>query len=140
MSTITAKLSVRDADRAIAFYEQALGARCIERYTAGGSVVVSRLAIGDSHLEVKDGDQVDPPIEELGASPVLFTLEVSDARAVFDRLVRHGAQVRFELDQQVYGMLQGRVVDPFGVHWIVSELVEDLSAQQIQERIDREFG
>lgn len=137
---LTAKLSVRDADEAIAFYERALGATCAERYTAGGAVVFCRIEFDGAALEIKDGDAADPPIEDLGGSPILFTLTVNDARAVFGRMVDAGAGVRFELDRQVYGMLQGRVMDPFGVNWIISQRVEGLTPEQIQERTTAEFG
>ena len=110
------------------------------RYTAGGAVVFSRVDIDGCRLEIKDGDAADPSIEEIGASPVIFTLEVTDARATYDRLVEAGARVRFELDEQVYGLLQGRVVDPFGVHWIVTQRIEELTPEQVHERTEREFG
>lgn len=137
---LTAKLSVRNADEAIAFYERALAAACTERYTAGGAVVFSRIEFDGAALEIKDGDAVDPPIEDLGGSPILFTLSVDDAVAGFERMVDAGASVRFELDRQVYGMLQGRVVDPFGVNWIMSQRVEELTPEQIQARTSAEFG
>lgn len=140
MTRLTAKLSVRDADAAIAFYVRALGAACVERYTAGGAVVFSRLEWDGAALEIKDADGVDRAIEDIGDSPILFTLDVADAKTTFARMVDAGARVRFELDQQVYGMLQGRVVDPFGVNWIISQRTEQLTPQQIQARTQSAFG
>lgn len=140
MTTLTAKLCVHRADDAIEFYRRALGARVVERYTVGDAVVFARIDIDGASLEIKDGDGIDPAIETVGTSPVLFTLDVDDARAIFDRMVSAGAVVRFDLDAQVYGMLQGRVVDPFGVNWIVSERTEDLSATEIQARTEGAFG
>lgn len=129
--TVTPKLVVDGADRALEFYRRAFGAEQVARYAGpDGKVVYAEFRVGASVLSIKDADQHDP------AAGALFTLEVADAHAVGAALERAGATVVFPVDDQPYGMRQGRLRDPFGIQWIVSQQTEDLSADLVQERLD----
>lgn len=44
---------------------------------------------------------------------------VDDPDAVAERAVAAGATLLFPVADQDYGMRQGRVVDPFGHHWLI---------------------
>lgn len=135
--SVTPKLVVDGADRAIEFYRQALGAEQLVRYEGpDGAVVYAELRVGASLLSIKDADQHDPSAAAIGGSPVLFTLDVDDPDAVGAALERAGASVVFPIDDQPYGMRQGRFADPFGIQWIVSRTSEDLSADEVQQRLD----
>lgn len=132
-------LIVRDAPRALAFYVEALGAREVARYTEpSGFVVNAELAIGDLKLtlaeERREWHNVAPP--SLDGSPVILTLQVDDARAVAARLERAGATVVFPVADQFYGERAGRLRDPFGHVWIVTQRIEALTPEEIQRRMD----
>lgn len=130
MTTITdvlPRLVVDGADRAIAFYRQALGAELHERFTGPtGAVVHAEIRVGPHRLAIKDADDVDPSTATLGGSPVLFMLEVDDADTVGVALEQAGATVVFPIDDAEHGYRQGRLRDPFGFGWIVSQRTEDL--------------
>lgn len=125
MSTITTvipRLVVDGADRAIAFYQEALGAELVERVTGRGDTVVhAELRIGDHRIAVKDADDVDASASVLGGSPVLFMLDVVDADAAAAALEQAGAIVVFPLADADYGYRQARLRDPFGLSWMVSQ-------------------
>ncbi|WP_394844187.1 VOC family protein [Pendulispora brunnea] len=138
---VSPHLIVRGAARAIEFYVEALGAKEIARFAdpkLNGHIVHAELAIGETKFslseEARDWKNDAPP--SLGGSPVMLTLEVADALAVGERMVRAGATVVFPIEDQFYGERQGRLVDPFGHRWIITQHIEDLSNEEIQRRVE----
>ncbi|TDD67606.1 VOC family protein [Jiangella aurantiaca] len=128
--TVTPKLVVDGADAAIDFYRRALGAEPGVRHAAPhGNVAYAEFRIGASTLSIKDADEHD------AAAGALFTLEVADAYAVGAALEQAGASVVFPVDDQPYGLRQGRLRDPFGIQWIVSQQTENLSEDEVQRRL-----
>jgi PhnB protein len=114
-------LSLRDAPRAIDFYQRAFGATELSRVTSPEGRVVAMLAIGDSEFGVVDENpeagNLSP--ETLGGTSVRISLYVADPDAVAQRAVDAGAVLLFAVEDQPYGMRQGRVRDPFGHHWLI---------------------
>ena len=51
-----------------------------------------------------------------------------------------GAKVLIPVDDQFYGYRAGRIEDPFGHVWIVSQLIEPLSQEEMQRRLDAMFA
>jgi PhnB protein len=134
-------LIVKDAARAIAFYVEALGARELSRATdhkLGGLIVHAELALGAARFSLSEEarDWKNDAPTSLGGSPVVLTLTVADARAVGARMERAGATVVFPIADQFYGKRQGRLRDPFGHLWIVSQELEALSPEEVQRRVD----
>lgn len=131
---------VSDAAGAIDFYRRALGATEIARYTRpDGAVVHAEVAIGDLVVAVKDEDDGDPSPTTLGGSPVILALHVDDADRVADAMVREGARVVHPVQDAPYGQRGGRVADPYGHLWMISQQIEDLSPEEIQRRTEEMF-
>jgi PhnB protein len=114
-------LAVRDTDRAIAFYAEAFGARVRERLEAPDGRVVAELEIDGSPFGVatEAPELGTPSPETAGATTVRISLHVGDPDAVAAQAVAAGATEMFPVADQPYGMRQGRVVDPFGHHWLI---------------------
>jgi uncharacterized glyoxalase superfamily protein PhnB len=130
------RLVVEGADAALAFYTAAFGGEVVERYTgAGGRVVHSMLVAGPVRFAVKDAGDGDPAPTG-GGIPVVMSLDVADADAVAERMRAGGATTVFELADHGYGDYGGRLRDPFGHQWMLSQRIEDLSAEQTQARLD----
>ena len=117
---IAPQLSVRRGRAAIAFYEQAFGARVV--YRVGGTddfpEVVAQLAIGDATFWVADESPVHGNFspETLGGGTVRMLLVVDDPEAVVAGAVAAGArEVAPVADEHVWRL--GRIEDPFGHHW-----------------------
>ncbi|HEY3630930.1 MAG TPA: VOC family protein [Jatrophihabitantaceae bacterium] len=122
------RLVVQDAAKAIEFYGRALGATEVgQRHTVDGKIVHVELSLGDLTFSLKDADGTDDSGDRapttLGGTPVIFGLDTDDADAVYRRLVDAGASVVFPLADHEYGLRQGRVQDPFGHLWIVSQAI-----------------
>ena len=79
--TITAHLSVRDAAKAIEFYQRAFGAKLLFVHKMpDGKVMHASLKIGDSRLMLADefpGMGTKSP-QTLGGSPVVLNIYVED--------------------------------------------------------------
>lgn len=117
------KLLVSDADSAIDFYTQALGAELNLRVADDHGVVNhAELTLGSAVFalaqSVEEWGWNDPG--SIGGSPVLFTLTVSDPDATAEYMVKHGAELVIPVDNRPYGKRQGRVRDPFGHLWVIS--------------------
>ncbi len=114
-------LSVRRGAAAVAFYRAAFGAEERSRFTDAEGNIVAMLSIGDAALIVADEapehDNLSP--EALGGTTVRIGLEVTDPDAVFAMAIRAGGREVFPVDDQSWGLRQGRLVDSFGHHWLV---------------------
>ncbi len=135
------RLVVTDGARAIDFYTAALGAEEVARYTGpGGRIVHAELRLGGATFAVKDEGDGDPAPPTLGGSPVIMALEVADADAVGAAMTRAGATVVFPIQDWPYGSRAGRLADPFGHLWMVSQPLEQLQPDEIQRRTDAMYG
>lgn len=142
MKNVTPRLIVRDADRALAWYQEHLGAELLERYADSNLddlVVHAALRIGGSIVSFAEEslDWGNPSPQHLDGSPVLLHLDVDDADAVGARFTSGGAEVVIPIADRFYGKREGRMRDPFGHLWIVSQVLEELDAADIQGRMER---
>ena len=116
-------LAVKDVDAAVAFYARAFGAtEERERMIAPDGPQVALLRIEGQRIGVatEAPDLGTPSPETVGATTVRISLHVEDADVAQARAVAAGASEMFAVADQPYGLRQGRVVDPFGHHWLIS--------------------
>jgi PhnB protein len=117
-------LAVRDVARAVDYYAEAFGAiEEGERLAAPDGRLVAVLLIDGRHVGVatEAPELGTPSPETAGATTVRISLEVEDPDAVAARAVAAGGTEMFPVADQPYGMRQGRVVDPFGHHWLIGK-------------------
>jgi PhnB protein len=117
-------LAVRDVARAVAYYEEVFGAvEEGERLEAPDGRQVSLLLIDGRHVGVaSEAPELHTPSPETaGGTTVRISLEVDDPDALAARAVAAGGREMFPVADQPYGMRQGRVVDPFGHHWLIGK-------------------
>jgi PhnB protein len=132
--SITPHIVVQGADRAAAFYRDAFGAEEISRIpTPDGRLMSVQLRVGDTvlHLadEFPDMGVLAPPT--IGGTPVVLSLEVADADAVFAQAVAAGADVRQPVGDMFWGDRHGQLDDPFGHRWNVTQHVRDVPHDEI---------
>jgi PhnB protein len=115
------RLVVSGADAALSFYTAAFGATVTERHDdPAGTVVHAMVEAGPVRFAVKDADAVDVA-PGAGGSPVIFGLRVGDADGLAERMVEAGAEVVFPVRDQPYGERAGRLRDPFGHLWMLTQ-------------------
>jgi PhnB protein len=115
-------LAVRDVPGAVDFYVRAFDAvEEGERLIAPDGRQVGVLQIAGHHLGVatEAPELGTPSPETVGATTVRISLHVDDPDAAYAQAIAAGATEMFPVADQPYGMRQGRVVDPFGHHWLI---------------------
>ena len=138
--TITPHLIVKGAAEAIEFYKRAFAAEEISRMPFPGKDGTMKLGhaelqIGDSTLFLADEFPEQGGVGPGSTSPVTLHLYVTDVDASFARAVEAGATVGMPPADMFWGDRYCKVVDPFGHHWSIAEHIEDLTPQQMMEKM-----
>ncbi|TBR38939.1 MULTISPECIES: VOC family protein [Dyella] len=133
-------LRVRDAARALSYYQRAFGARLrfqlIEPGT--GRIGHAELELGPAVIMVSDEypecDIVGP--QSIGGTSVSIHLHVDDADAMLARAVEAGGTLVRPAADAFYGERGGTVRDPFGHEWLIGHSIEQVSPEEMQRRYD----
>ena len=138
--TVSVCLVVKDAKAAMAFYEKVFGAKELYRLTTPeGGITHAEFKIGDTVIMIADENprvgNASPAT--LGGSPVVLNVMVDDPDATAAKAAAEGGKVQVPVADQFYGYRAGRIQDPAGHLWIVSKLIEEVSPDEMQKRIDK---
>ena len=143
LHTVTPRLVVGDGAAAIDFYAAAFGAQEIgQRFLdPDGRVVHAEVEIGDSVVMITEAE-VDGggPARGGGAVTAIMATYWRDVDAAWERALRAGAEVIHPLADQFYGERGGRLRDPFGQEWMLSQRIEHLSPEELERRARRFFS
>jgi PhnB protein len=137
-STVTPYLVVKGAAEALDFWVKAFGAvETVRMPGPGGSVMHAEMKIGDSVImlsdEFPDWGQLGPASR--GGTTVSIFLYVPDVDASFKRAVDAGCKECMPPTDQFWGDRFAKVSDPFGHEWAMATHVEDVSPEQMKERM-----
>jgi len=141
--TITAHLSVREAVKAIDFYQRAFGAQLLFVHRMpDGRVMHATLQVGDSRVMLADEfpGMGTPAPQTLGGSPVVLNIQVENVDELFNRAVEAGAMVTMPLANQFWGDRYGQLTDPFGHSWALLSHVEDVPREEMERRANAIFA
>lgn len=137
-ATVTPYITVDGAAEAIEFYKKAFGAEEILRMPMpDGKLGHAEIKIGDSHVMLSDEfPEMDKlgPANRGGATSSLMVY-VEDADAAYAKAVEAGATEVRPVEDQFYGDRSGWLKDPFGHEWTVGTHKEDLTEEQLTERM-----
>jgi PhnB protein len=136
LHTVTPRLVVGGAADAIEFYRRAFGADEVgERFTGpDGKLIHAELRIGDSIVMITDAED-DAEARSPGTSvSAIMATYWENVDTVWERAVQAGAEVIHPLADQFYGERGGRLGDPYGQQWMLSQRIEDLSHDEITSR------
>src|SRR5215831_1660642 len=134
--SLTPHLTVRDADKALEFYKNALGAEILNvARTPDGKVLHAALRIGDSMLMLNDEFPEMGGLSPLstGGAGVTIHIYTENVDQAFDRAVNAGAKVKMPLMDQFWGDRYGLVSDPFGHSWSLATHIKDMSPEEMQQ-------
>ena len=140
---LTPYLIVRNAAKAIEFYENAFGAKEVFRLTEPqGKIGHAELRIGDSLLmladEYPDFGALAPTT--IGGSPVSIHLYVEDVDHTYSRAVAAGATALRSVQDEFYGDRTGMLLDPFGHKWHLATRKEEVTPAEMQRRMDAAYA
>ncbi len=133
-------LTVAGAADAIDFYVRAFGASVDFKLIdpADQRVGHAELRFGSTRVfisdEYPDFGAVGP--ETIGGSPIKLHLEVADADDFVATAVTQGATLLRSVKLEFHGHRTGMVADPFGFSWFIASKVEDVTAEEMQNRWD----
>jgi PhnB protein len=131
--TITPNIIVDDAEQAVAFLKNALGATESYRLTlSDGKIAHCELKLGNSILNLGTS------MEGWPAHGLIAQIYVEDSDALFQRAVQAGAKVIMPMTDMFFGSREGRVADPFGNVWTIATLKEEVSPEEMQRRMKAE--
>ncbi|MEM7154598.1 MAG: VOC family protein [Myxococcota bacterium] len=136
--TITMSLTVNGASDAIDFYTNAFGATERARMPMpDGRLMHAEVQIGDAVLMLADEfpEMGAVSAQTLGGSPVTLHHYVQDADATHAKAVESGASQVTAVEQQFWGDRYGSLTDPAGIPWGVATQVENVTPEQMLERI-----
>lgn len=146
---IAPHLIVRNASEAVAFYKQAFGAVELYRSTLPGGIGVHfHLQVAKSFVMVTDeappseGHSIDDTIklrspQSLGGTGTVLELLVDDVDSAYRRAVDAGATPVLPVSDCFWGDRYGWVRDPFGHIWALATVLEELTPEEVQRRMEK---
>lgn len=141
-NSITPYLVIKGAAEAIEYYKNVFGATVVVRMDGPhGTVGHAELKIGDSRIMLADENpsmgQGHTSATSMGGSPVSLYLYVPDCDKVIDKAVAGKAKILKPVQDQFYGDRSGFIQDPFGHLWGIATHKEDVSAEEMNERMKK---
>lgn len=141
--SVTAYMTCENCSAAIEFYKRAFGAKELMRLEApGGLIGHAEIMIGDSPVMLADpvAEAGNKSPQMLGGSPVSMMIYVEDCDAIFAKALAAGATEVSAVADQFYGDRNGTLKDPFGHAWTIGTHKEDLTPEQVAERMREVMG
>ena len=138
--TVTPYLIIKGAAQAIDYYKKVFGATVTVRMDRpDGQVAHAELKIGDSIIMLADEN---PEMGAIGAttignSPVSLYVYLPDVDRVVEKAKAEGATILKPVQDQFYGDRSGFLQDPFGHRWGIATHVEEVSPQELKERMKK---
>ncbi|MGA7167838.1 MAG: VOC family protein [Candidatus Sulfotelmatobacter sp.] len=141
-NTITPYLIIKGAAQAIEYYKKVFGATETVRMNGPeGKVGHAELKIGNSHIMLADENPNmglgHTSASTIGASPVSLYVYLPDVDRVVERAAAEGGTILKAVEDQFYGDRTGFIQDPFGHLWGIATHVEDVSPQEMKERMKK---
>ncbi len=139
-NSVTPYLIVNNAARAIDYYKNVFGATELMRMPGpDGKIGHAELKIGDSIVMLADENVAmgNRSAESIGASPVSLYVYLPDVDKAFEKAVAGGAKILKPVEDQFYGDRSGFLRDPFGHLWGIATHKEDVTPQQMEERMKK---
>jgi PhnB protein len=129
-STVMPWIISHDTATLLEFLKQAFGAQELSRLShADGTITHAEVRIGNSIVGAFDTREGWPQ------TPCFLRLYVEDADAVYQQALAAGAVSVTEMTSLVWGERGGRVRDPLGNIWWIQSRVEQVSQEEIAQRV-----
>jgi PhnB protein len=141
--SVTPYLTAHDAAQAIDFYKKAFNAKERSRLPMpNGKIAHAELSIGDSIVMLSDEfpEFGAKSPQSLNGTPVGLAVYVQNVDEAFQRAVDAGASVKDPVTDQFWGDRSGTVIDPFGHKWTLLTHIEDVSIDEMRNRMAKMFS
>lgn len=140
--SVTPYIIVSDPQKALDFYEKALDAKVLSKMEVKpGFIAHAEFKVGDSIIMMAGDDpsmHLEPQRGEYRS--VSFMVYVPDVDAAAEKALAAGMKMVKEVRDQFYGDRTGTFEDPFGHIWTLGTHVEDVSQEELKERVERIYN
>ena len=138
---LTAYICPRDAAAAIDWYRDVFGAvETYDRFVGpDGRVGHAEISIDGAKIMLSDAyPDYGAAAPEPGATTATFALSlyVPDADATLTAAEKAGATIQRPIEEQAYGSRTGTMIDPFGVRWMISTQVREVSEAEMAKAVN----
>jgi uncharacterized glyoxalase superfamily protein PhnB len=146
LRSVSPRIVVSDGAAAIDFYRRAFAAEEVgERFTGpDGELIHAEVRIGNSIVaiteEAGDAGPARAPSSVGGVVTAIMSTYWENVDATWERALEAGAEVIYPIDDHFYGERGGRLRDPFGQQWMLSQRIEDLTHEEIVQRAQSRFS
>ncbi|MDQ6779192.1 MAG: VOC family protein [Actinomycetota bacterium] len=146
LRAVMPRIVVSDGAAAIDFYRRAFGAQEVGgRFTGpDGELIHADVRIGGGIVsitaETGDGGPARAPESVGGVVTAIMSTYWENVDAAWERALEAGAEVIYPIDDHFYGERGGRLRDPFGHQWMLSQRIENLTHAEIVERAEKMFS
>jgi PhnB protein len=131
MRSVIPALMMKNAAKAIEFYESVLGASVKSRMDMpDGKVAHAELTIGDSSIMLGD----ECPEMNMPSTSNNTYVYVGDVDGAFKKAIEKGASEILKPEDQFWGDRTACFRDPFGQQWTIAVHVEDVSEEEVRRR------
>jgi len=131
---LIAYVTLADPRKAMALYEEALGATTgLVMDGPGGSVMHAEMQISGQRFML-GGEWPGMSSAPTGRSPVNFMLYVDDVDAALKRAVDAGMTTSSEPENMFWGDRIAKANDGHGYEWTFAQTVEEVSAEEMGKR------
>ena len=143
--TVTPQLVVRNAEAALDYYKNVLGASVLSRTVSEDTdlVLQAEIKIGNSVVRVMDEMPAFGIFSPLGfgGTAVGMHLYLSNADEIWERVIAQGSGVLVPFADMPWGERYGKFIDPFGHVWSVSRrIAQSLDAEDASEKSSQTAG
>jgi len=141
--TLNAYINIKGCSEAIEFYKKAFDAKeKLRLLMPDGLIGHAEIEIEGSLLMMAEENPewgTKSP-QTLGGNPMTFGLFVVDVDSSFQKAIDAGATIIMPVKDEFYGDRVGQVLDPFGYKWMITTHKEDVSAAEMQTRMNKMFS
>lgn len=136
-STVTATITVREAEKAIEFYKKVFDAKELYRFLGpdGKTIMHAEIMIGNSVVMLADEmpDMGCRSPQSIGGTSSSIYLYVNDADETFNKAVSSGAKPLMPIMDGFWGDRFGSIEDPFGHIWGIATHKKDMTPDEISK-------
>ncbi len=141
--TVALSLTVRDSASALDFYALSFGAVEVFRMPApDGGVAHAEFMIGNTRIYISDEAEEWHALAmpEGTTASCLFSIMTEDCDEAYNRAIKAGAESLSEPENKFWGTRTALIKDPFGYRWSLSQMVEEVSPEEMARRAQEFFS
>jgi PhnB protein len=117
---------MKNGAAAIEFYKRAFGVIELMRVDGPDGIIVAELSLDGATFFLSDESPESGNFspESIDGTTMRIELTVADPDSVAQLAIKAGAKEMFPVTDHDYGYRQGRIVDPFGHHWVIGRKIQ----------------